>query len=102
MRASTPTASWSTPASGFAKKAEHNAQILHDLALLHGFAAPVVVGASRKLFDRGPTRDLRPHQRIAASVAAAMNAVRKGAQIVRVHDVAETRAAIDAWLREIA
>ena len=57
-----------------------------------------MAGASRKLFDRGPTRDLPPQARTASSVEAALRAAQNGAQIVRVHDVAETKAALDAWL----
>jgi dihydropteroate synthase len=54
---------------------------------------PVVVGASRKRFLGTMTGEVVPDRRVAASVAAAVLAVGSGADLVRVHDVAETVAA---------
>ncbi len=66
-----------------------------NLALLrgvpsYGMGYPVVIGASRKRFIGTMTGVARPADRVAGSVAAAAQAVRAGAAIVRVHDVAET------------
>ena len=36
------------PGFGFAKKPEHNARLLEDIAILHGLGCPIVAGASRK------------------------------------------------------
>lgn len=55
-----------------------------------GHGRPVVVGASRKRFLGHITGETKPADRWAASVAAAVLAVRSGANVVRVHDVAPT------------
>jgi dihydropteroate synthase len=72
-----------------------------NLALLCASATypeglPVLVGASRKRFIGAMMGEPEPSLRVAGSVAAAVLAVRSGAAIVRVHDVAETVAALRA------
>jgi dihydropteroate synthase len=52
---------------------------------------------SRKSFIGVWTGEEDPKERIPGSLAAAIAAVEQGAQIVRVHDVAETRAALSVW-----
>jgi len=78
------------PGFGFAKKPEHNAQLLRELALLHGLGCAILVGASRKSFDRVASRASSPAERLGASLSAALAATDRGAQILRVHDVGET------------
>ena len=82
------------PGFGFAKKPKHNAQLLRDLALLHGLGCAILVGASGKSFDRIAARASEPVRRIGASLAAALAAIDRGAQILRVHDVAASIQAI--------
>ena len=70
-----------------------------NLALLRGAHAyaqgfPVLVGASRKRFIGTWTGEPVAARRVAGSVAAAVEAVRAGVAIVRVHDVKETVAAL--------
>lgn len=77
------------PGIGFGKTKAHNLEILARVGLLHGLGTGVLVGASRKSFLGGPVET-----RLAGSLAVAVHAVQQGVQIVRVHDVAETRAAI--------
>jgi dihydropteroate synthase len=55
----------------------------------------VLVGASRKRFIGQLTGETRPAHRVFGSVGAAVAAYERGASIVRVHDVAATRAALD-------
>lgn len=79
------------PGLGFAKKAEHNLELLARCAEL-ATVAPTVIGASRKSFVGHLTgRDAGP-DRAAGSLAAVAAAYRGGAAMVRVHDV---RATID-------
>lgn len=82
------------PGIGFGKTAAHNLALLDRLALLHGLGCPLLVGASRKSFvgrvDGGAPAD----RRLGGSIAAALAAQARGCQIVRVHDVAETRQAV--------
>ncbi len=82
------------PGVGFGKTAAHSAQILEHVALFHGLGCPVVIGASRKRFIAGLSRNEAVTDRLPGSLAAALAAVRSGAQIVRVHDVAATRQAL--------
>src|SRR5579863_777059 len=79
------------PGIGFGKTRAHNLEILARIGLLHDLGAGILVGASRKSFLGGAV-----DARLAASLAVAIHAVEQGVQILRVHDVAETRAAIAA------
>jgi dihydropteroate synthase len=83
------------PGIGFAKRTEHS---LRALACLHRLAAwgyPVVVGASRKRFIGQLTGTSNPAHRQFGSVGAAVVAYERGAHVLRVHDVAATRHALD-------
>ena len=84
------------PGIGFAKSAEHNWQLLREQDRLLDLGRPVLVGWSRKSSLGGLTGRAVDH-RVAASVAAALAAVQRGAAIVRVHDVAETVDALKVW-----
>jgi dihydropteroate synthase len=77
------------PGFGFGKTLEHNLALLRHLAELAGVGPPVLAGLSRKSLIGRLTG--RPEgERLAGSVALALIAVRNGARIVRVHDVAAT------------
>ena len=70
------------------------------LRALPGFAAsgyPVLAGLSRKS-SLGKITGRPDDDRLAASLAAALAAVARGASIVRVHDVRETIDALRVWL----
>jgi len=77
------------PGIGFGKTLEHNLQILRGLPVLAALGQPVLVGASRKTFI-GKILDADPDHRLVGSLAAAVAALLGGANILRVHDVAET------------
>jgi dihydropteroate synthase len=79
---------------GFGKTVQHNHRLLARMSLFHGLGVPVLVGASRKSFIAASWRPVPPPQRVAGSLAAGLEAVRQGAQILRVHDVAETAQAV--------
>ena len=85
------------PGIGFGKTIEHNVDILARLGLYRTLGAAVVVGVSRKTFIARLSRGEPPKHRLAGSIAAALAAVAHGAHILRVHDVAETRQALDVW-----
>ena len=89
------------PGIGFGKTFEHNLLLLKRLAAFQDLGVPLLVGASRKAFIRNLLKsedakdipaDLPPVE--AGSLAAAVAAVLNGAHIVRVHDVANARAAL--------
>ncbi len=77
------------PGIGFGKTVRHNLDILNRLGEFRCHGRPLLVGASRKSFI-GKTLGLDPEERLEGSLAAAVVAVSRGADIVRVHDVRET------------
>ncbi|MBA3479096.1 MAG: dihydropteroate synthase, partial [Lautropia sp.] len=84
------------PGFGFGKSLAHNVTLLAGLGALRSLACPILVGISRKSMVGNLTR--RPvDQRLGSSIAAALAAVVRGAHIVRVHDVAQTVAALRVW-----
>jgi len=85
------------PGIGFGKTHEHNLELLGSLTLFHGLGRALVVGASRKGFIGKLTGETEPRRRMAGSLGAATASMMQGAQIIRVHDVAETRQAAAVW-----
>ena len=84
------------PGFGFGKTVAHNLALLRGLRVLAETGYPVLAGLSRKSMLGGfAGRDV--NERAAASVAAALAAVARGAGIVRVHDVRETVDALKVW-----
>ena len=86
------------PGIGFGKTTSHNLDLIRGLALFHGLGVPVLFGASRKRFIGELTGANDPKDRLAGSIAAALLAAGQGAQIIRVHDVHETRQALSIQL----
>jgi dihydropteroate synthase len=78
------------PGFGFGKTVIHNLQIVNWLSLFHGLGVPILFGASRKSTIAKLSKGEPADQRLAGSLSLAMAAYRQGAQILRVHDVAET------------
>jgi dihydropteroate synthase len=77
------------PGIGFGKTPAQSIVCLARLAEFKRFGLPLLVGASRKRFINSVSPSA-PHERIGGSLAAHLDAVAKGAAILRVHDVAET------------
>lgn len=80
------------PGLGFGKTRQHNEALLRSLGRF-GEIAPVLVGVSRKSL-LGAIVGREVSRRMAGSVVAAVLAAQRGARILRVHDVAETRDAL--------
>lgn len=85
------------PGIGFGKTVEHNLELLGSLALLHGLGVPILLGVSRKRFIGALSGEADPVKRGPGSIAAALLGVSQGVQLLRVHDVAETRQALSIW-----
>lgn len=81
------------PGFGFGKTLQHNLQLLDNLASFKQSGYPLLVGISRKSM-LGLILDKPVDQRLYGSIAAAVIAALAGADIIRVHDVAETRDAL--------
>jgi dihydropteroate synthase len=82
------------PGIGFAKKMEHNLELLGCLSDFRKYQRPLLVGASRKGFIGQVTGAELVADRLGGSLACACAAVEAGASIVRAHDVAATRQAL--------
>jgi dihydropteroate synthase len=89
------------PGIGFGKSYAHNLKLVQNISLFHGLGCAILLGVSRKGFigaiggspgDPVPAMDRAP-----GSIALGLAAVSQGAQILRVHDVAETVQALRLW-----
>jgi dihydropteroate synthase len=85
------------PGIGFGKTLAHNLEILARLALFQSLGCGVLVGLSRKSSIGRVSGGAAVEARLPGSLAGALQAVRQGAQILRVHDVAETKQALAVW-----
>jgi dihydropteroate synthase len=84
------------PGFGFGKSLEHNLSMLANFADFSTLGLPVLAGISRKSMI-GKITGKDTNDRVAPSIAAAIMAADRGANIVRVHDVVETVDALKLW-----
>jgi dihydropteroate synthase len=75
------------PGIGFGKTAEQNLAVLRDLDALRALGRPILLGTSRKS-TIGKVLDLPADQRLEGTLATTALGIARGADIVRVHDVA--------------
>lgn len=85
------------PGIGFGKTTAHNLRLVREITSFHALGVGVILGASRKNFigviggaPAGPGR-------MPGSLAMALAGVAAGVQVLRVHDVSETRQALSLW-----
>lgn len=84
------------PGIGFGKTAQHNVDLLANIAALKSLERPVLIGHSRKRFLSKILG--RPvEERLAGTLGVALAVAELGADIIRVHDVKETRDALLGW-----
>jgi dihydropteroate synthase len=89
------------PGLGFAKNARQSVELLRRTSeLVSASSVPVLIGASRKSFLKHLSSDdaAAPKERVGASLVAALYAAKHGARMLRVHDVAATRQALDSCI----
>ena len=93
------------PGIGFGKNKYHNLNILKNISIFHGLGVPILLGVSRKaligqltiddFMVRGVrARSVNPSKRLSGSLVFAMHAFNNGIQIIRTHDVFETKQAL--------
>lgn len=89
------------PGIGFGKTADHNLTLIANLSLFHALGCPILLGVSRKRFigTIGDAPDAG--DRMPGSVALALAGIAQGVQIVRVHDMKETKQAVALWMAAI-
>ena len=85
------------PGIGFGKLVPHNLELIAGIGAFHALGWGVMLGVSRKSMIARLSRGEPPDARLPGSLAAALAAVQQGVQILRVHDVAETRRALALW-----
>ncbi len=85
------------PGIGFGKTVAHNVQLIDELAAFHVFGCAVLLGVSRKSFIARLSHGEAPKQRLAGTLAAHQLGWERGAEIIRVHDVAEAAQARAIW-----
>ena len=85
------------PGFGFGKNLGHNIALLKNLSEFHEFGVSILAGLSRKSMIGSLLGNKDVDSRIIGSVTAALIAVEYGADIIRVHDVAETKDALTVW-----
>ncbi len=79
---------WIDPGIGFGKTLDHNLELIHRLGELRELGRPIVIGTSRKSFIGAVTGRGVEH-RLGGTIASNVLALRGGAEVLRVHDVAE-------------
>ena len=92
------------PGLGFGKGIGDNLALINGLALFHGLGCPILFGASRKRMIGALDNEAPADQRLGGTVALHYQAASQGAQLLRVHDIAENRQALRIWrgLRDAA
>lgn len=85
------------PGIGFGKTLAHNLSLLQSISIFHGLGVPLLAGTSRKGFVQELTNAEGPKEAVEGSVAAALDAVSQGVQIIRTHDVHATYQALSLW-----
>jgi len=81
------------PGFGFGKTLQHNYELLNRFSEFQSLGLPLLAGLSRKSM-LGNLLNIGPDERMLSSVVAATIAMSNGANILRVHDVAETQQAV--------
>jgi dihydropteroate synthase len=84
---------WLDPGIGFGKTAEHNMELLRRLSELRDLGRPLLVGTSRKGFI-GKVDGSAASERLGGTIASSVLAAAEGADVLRVHDVAEVGQAL--------
>jgi len=85
------------PGIGFGKTQDHNLALIRGLSLFHGLGCAVLLGVSRKRMIATIGGAKAADNRAPGSIALGLEAVRQGVQLLRVHDIADTRQALALW-----
>jgi dihydropteroate synthase len=85
------------PGIGFGKTEAHNLALIRGLSLFHGLGCAVLLGVSRKRFIGVIGDAPNAADRTSGSIALGLEGLRQGVQMLRVHDIYETRQAMALW-----
>lgn len=84
------------PTPDFGKNTYQSSALIRDLPMLTSGSSAVMLAISRKDFVGELVGSQGPHDRLASTIAVTALAIDAGAAVIRTHDPAETRRAIDA------
>jgi len=92
------------PGIGFGKTLQENLALMNALPLFHALGCALLVGASRKRMIGALSNEAPADKRLGGSLMLAVRMMDAGAQVIRVHDVAQTVQALHVWrgLRDAA
>lgn len=85
------------PGIGFGKNLEHNLTLLNRMKEFESLGVKIMLAASRKRFIEAITGEAGVEHRLAGSLAAAVGGYMRGAKVFRVHDVKETKQALEVF-----
>lgn len=85
------------PGIGFGKTVAHNLALIRGLGLFHGLGCPILLGVSRKRFIGTVAGVETAEARMPGTLAVTLAGIAQGAQIHRVHDVAEIAQGVRLW-----
>ena len=85
------------PGIGFGKNLKHNMNIINNISIFHTLGFPILVGNSRKKFIKEISGKNDTEKRIGGTVASSIYLMMQGVQILRIHDVNETKQAIKVF-----
>ncbi len=86
------------PGIGFGKTISHNLALLARISLFHSLGCTLLLGTSRKGFIGALSGEDDPAARLGGSLATELAAIGQGVQIIRAHDIAQTRQAMTLYM----
>ena len=85
------------PGIGFGKDFDQNIILLKNLSIFHTLGCLVMLGVSRKRFISVISKDSEPKERLGGTISTIIYSLMQGIQVHRVHDVKETKQAIQTF-----
>ncbi len=85
------------PGIGFGKNLKHNITILNQISIFHSLGFPVMLGVSKKRFIKEIAGNNDSKDRTGGTISSSIYGLLQGVQILRVHDVNETKQAIKVF-----
>lgn len=85
------------PGIGFGKTTQHCLELLQGISLFHSLGCVILLGVSRKRFIGEIASEASAQARAPGSIAVGLAALGQGVHVLRVHDVAQTKQAVDLW-----
>ncbi len=85
------------PGIGFGKNLKQNLNLIKNISFFHSLGVSILLGASRKTFISKISKNALENERLGGSISSVIFALNQGVQVFRVHDVIETKQAVDVY-----